>query len=1049
MQLLVSVIAGSSSAPSCFVALPPRVASALFRDEGVTFLVLRVQPCPHLEQFDYPVYVGWDGSASDREDHLGLHPEFARALGLTPEQRVEVEAIPHHPALAGSTVSTVTSTVEEYALVTATAGFIEQALMNQVRVVCPGLKIPVRLPGRAVACLQVSAISTPTGSPEFLLLDDDVDIIVMRPNAERQRITESGESDGRLPSTLRALAMPLMHLRHFPTQLLCRARSGEERDEFVNLTRTEACAPDSRSCPALLKRVTSADVPEGHMYAPPHIWRNLRLTPLTPVLVEKLHHENVFSAPDKLVFLRPARFRSRASTDETCDDLRAAVRSLLGAPTIVFPGMVLGPWVLSSGNREADFDSIRSAGEREAEESSHTEYWDKPWKGSSSSKNDESSADRFSRGSDVFVENEPGSPRFQAWRVTGEEQLECVEDDNLPWYQRDITDVDYASHLLPPTFEASSGGTIGARGKDFLKTVRCVLEYLRPGVEARRTHTESSMGQSKLCCERKASAPKVALITGPAGSGRTTILRRVTYELRRDWLMRTVWVRCRSHAKDPLSAILARIEKAFKAAKAGQPAVIIFDDIDTMAGGNQTHDQIQDNANKDKESKPHAIASAIAEAVISVEVNSIVHVVMTTTGEVELDEELRSPGLITRSYQLTPPNAEDRALMLAEMLSQLAGVDIRSVGFDDDLRKSVCAIAASSDGFEPRDLRIVVERALVIAEDAPISAHDLTSSVRTYVPASRAGLRFDLGDDSELGSWNRVGGLANAKNALQEAFELPSKFPFIFSKAPIRLQTGILLYGPPGCGKSLLAKISAQACGLRSISVKGPELLSKYIGESEAEVRRLFQRASKIAPCVVIFDEFDALAPRRGGESTGVADRVVNTLLTMLDGVERLADGVFVIVTTSRPELIDPAVLRPGRIDRWVPVDFPDESERLEILRCHCLELAFSLRSHEFESALKEVAAVTEGMTGADLRGILADARSPLLLNPRADLDAFDPKLLIAVARRARSSVSVEDRARYQLVRNRFARDSWTVDTANDVHAEDMSGKRFVRVALR
>ncbi|CAN0364833.1 unnamed protein product, partial [Laminaria digitata] len=160
---------------------------------------------------------------------------------------------------------------------------------------------------------------------------------------------------------------------------------------------------------------------------------------------------------------------------------------------------------------------------------------------------------------------------------------------------------------------------------------------------------------------------------------------------------------------------------------------------------------------------------------------------------------------------------------------------------------------------------------------------------------------------------------------------LPVKYGRLFEATPTRLPTGALLYGPPGCGKTLLAGAVAAECGLNFISVKGPEVLDKYIGASEQAVRSLFARAASAAPCVLFFDEFEAVAPRRGNDNTGVTDRVVNQLLTFLDGVEG-RDGVYVLGATSRPDLIDSALLRPGRLDRQLYCGFPDELEREDIL---------------------------------------------------------------------------------------------------------------------
>lgn len=172
-----------------------------------------------------------------------------------------------------------------------------------------------------------------------------------------------------------------------------------------------------------------------------------------------------------------------------------------------------------------------------------------------------------------------------------------------------------------------------------------------------------------------------------------------------------------------------------------------------------------------------------------------------------------------------------------------------------------------------------------------------------------------------------------AKEALFEAIELPLRYAKLVAKAPLRLRTGVLLYGPPGCGKTHAVRAAVAAAGVRFIGVKGPELLNKYIGASEEAVRSTFARAQAAAPCVLFFDEFDSIAPQRGAgsDSTGVTERTVNQLLTELDGVEKL-QGVCVIAASNRPDLIDTALLRPGRLDRLIYCGFPGREERAEVL---------------------------------------------------------------------------------------------------------------------
>jgi transitional endoplasmic reticulum ATPase len=215
-----------------------------------------------------------------------------------------------------------------------------------------------------------------------------------------------------------------------------------------------------------------------------------------------------------------------------------------------------------------------------------------------------------------------------------------------------------------------------------------------------------------------------------------------------------------------------------------------------------------------------------------------------------------------------------------------------------------------------------------------------------------------------------VGGLAEVKQRLVEAVEWPLQHPGLFTQAGIRPPKGILLSGPPGCGKTLLAKAVASETKVNFISVKGPELLSKYVGESERGVREVFRKARQAAPCIVFFDEIDALVPSRGAGSSDshVAERVLSQFLAELDGVEELK-GVLVLGATNRSDLLDPAILRPGRFDEVVEIPLPDESGRREIFAIHLHD-----KPLDVGISVKDLASQTDGFSGADISSVCTRA---------------------------------------------------------------------------
>jgi transitional endoplasmic reticulum ATPase len=276
-------------------------------------------------------------------------------------------------------------------------------------------------------------------------------------------------------------------------------------------------------------------------------------------------------------------------------------------------------------------------------------------------------------------------------------------------------------------------------------------------------------------------------------------------------------------------------------------------------------------------------------------------------------------------------------------------------------------------------------------------------------------------------TWEDVGGLEGTKERLRETIQWPLDYPEVFAQMDVDSAKGVLLYGPPGTGKTLLAKAVANEADSNFISVKGPELLDKYVGESEKGVREIFSKARENAPTVVFFDEIDAIATERGRNSgdSGVSERVVSQLLTELDGLEELED-VVVVATTNRPDLIDSALIRPGRLDRHVHVPVPDEEARRAILRVHTQHKPLA-----DDVELDDIAARTEGYVGADLEALAREASmnatrefintvSPeeaddSVGNVRVTMDHFE-----AALGEVGPSVTDETRERYQEIEKRF-----------------------------
>jgi len=284
-------------------------------------------------------------------------------------------------------------------------------------------------------------------------------------------------------------------------------------------------------------------------------------------------------------------------------------------------------------------------------------------------------------------------------------------------------------------------------------------------------------------------------------------------------------------------------------------------------------------------------------------------------------------------------------------------------------------------------------------------------------------------------SQDDIGGLEEVRVVLKETLELPARYSRLFAKVPLKLRSGLLLYGPPGCGKTLIASAVAKECGLNFVSIKGPELLNKYIGASEQAVREAFDRAASASPCVLFFDEFEAIAPKRGGDSTGVTDRVVNQFLTQLDGVESRS-GVYVLAASSRPDLIDPALLRPGRLDKSLYCSLPSPFERLSIIQA--LVRKVTLGSDIDVKLLKLIADKCDKFTGADLRGLINSAQLEAVhrsLKSAEEGDKKSQKLsivradLLSALESSSRSLSDDELRRYSSIYDRFVLSKKDVDT--------------------
>lgn len=495
------------------------------------------------------------------------------------------------------------------------------------------------------------------------------------------------------------------------------------------------------------------------------------------------------------------------------------------------------------------------------------------------------------------------------------------------------------------------------------------------------------------------------LITGGLGAGKTALSHLLAHRMRRDHLSNVKYFSCRKLVTDEtrISNIKETLNRLFMSAawcaRLGGQSVVILDDLDKLCPM-ETELQVGGDNGRSRQNS-EVICSMVREFCA---LNSSVVLLATAQAKESLNNVIIGGHVVREIINMRAPDKEGRRRVLEKLTSQdkpteglnghvrtgssstqdswldpsnpgsrpsSSGGDGFVIGRDVEYLE----LAGKTDGYMPGDLVLLVSRARNEALIRSVSdlastskmitlgLQDFESALKDFTPASLRNVTLT----SSTTTFASVGGLFETRKMLLETLQYPTKYAPIFSQCPLRLRSGLLLYGFPGCGKTMLASAVAGECGLNFISVKGPEILNKYIGASEKSVRDLFERAQAARPCVLFFDEFDSIAPKRGHDSTGVTDRVVNQLLTQMDGAEGLS-GVYVLAATSRPDLIDPALLRPGRLDKSLLCDMPNHQDRADIIRSVSQKLKMS---EDVVSRLDEIAARTEGFSGADLQAVV------------------------------------------------------------------------------
>ncbi len=454
--------------------------------------------------------------------------------------------------------------------------------------------------------------------------------------------------------------------------------------------------------------------------------------------------------------------------------------------------------------------------------------------------------------------------------------------------------------------------------------------------------------------------PKGVLLYGPPGTGKTLIAKAVANEAGANFYsIQGPEIMSKYYGESE-----ERLRQKFEEAEKNAPSVVFIDELDSVA---PKREEVTGEVER-------RVVAQLLTLMDGLKARGNLIVIGATNREDAIDPALRRPGRFDREIEIGVPDRNGRKEVLQ--------IHTRGMPLGEDF--DLDHMSSITHGFVGADLAALAREAAMkclrrylpeIDLDKPIPAdvlermtvtgEDFKNAFKEIEPSS---LREVLIEIPRV-TWDEVGGLEEVKRSLKEVVELPLKNPEAFKRMGIKVPRGILLYGPPGTGKTLLAKAVANESEANYISIKGPEILSKWVGESEKAIRMIFKRAKQASPSIIFLDEIDAIAPRRGiGSDSHVTERMVNQLLTSMDGLESM-EGVVVLAATNRPDIVDTALLRAGRFDRLILISAPDRDARLKIMKIHTEDMPL-----DDSVNLEEIADNTEGFVGADLEGICREA---------------------------------------------------------------------------
>ena len=468
-------------------------------------------------------------------------------------------------------------------------------------------------------------------------------------------------------------------------------------------------------------------------------------------------------------------------------------------------------------------------------------------------------------------------------------------------------------------------------------------------------------------------APKGVLLYGPPGTGKTLLAKAVANESQAHFIsISGPEIMSKFYGESE-----ARLREIFKEAREKAPSIIFVDEIDSIA---PKREEVTGEVER-------RVVSQMLSLMDGLEARGKVIVIAATNRPNAIDPALRRPGRFDREIEIKVPDKKGRKeILLIHSRNMPLAAD------EHEFPVNIEKIAAVSHGYVGADLEYLCKEAAMKClrrllpelnlEEEKIPPETLDKLIvngddfkKALVEVTPSGMREVFIENPDV-SWDEIGGLAEVKRELMEAVEWPMKYPGLYDKLGHKMPRGILLHGPSGTGKTLMAKAVATESEANFVSVRGPELLSKWVGESERGIREIFKRARQSAPCVIFFDEIDSIAPVRGaGGETQVTERVVSQLLTELDGMENM-HGVIVLAATNRADMIDPALLRPGRFDKIISIPLPDKDGRKRVLEIHSKDIPLADANGPDKIDFEKLAELTDGLSSADVAAIANTAVS-------------------------------------------------------------------------